>query len=50
MANRIIAEEGWGKVNYGRDIPQRFFEEGHIDQDLQSRWVRMIGFRNILVY
>lgn len=50
MGSHIIAEEGLGTVNQSRDIPRLFREHGYIDSELEGRWIRMIGFRNILVH
>lgn len=50
IGSQIIAEGGLGTVEQGRDIPGRFREHGYIDADMQDRWVKMIGFRNILVH
>ena len=48
MASHVIAERELGVVNAGRDIPRLFRDHGFIDQELEHRWIRMIGFRNIL--
>ena len=50
MAHHVVAEEGLGPVNHYRDLPIIFFEQGWIGEDLKEMWVRMIGFRNILVH
>jgi len=50
IANHVIAEKELGVVNASRDIPRIFREQGYIDQRLEDRWIRMIGFRNILVH
>jgi uncharacterized protein YutE (UPF0331/DUF86 family) len=50
MASHIVAEEGWGSVNASRDLPMLFYRQSHIDEALERRWERMIGFRNILVH
>lgn len=50
MGSHIIAEENLGVVEQSRDIPRRFREHGRISEDLEQRWIRMIGFRNILVH
>ncbi len=33
-----------------RDIPRLLRAHGYLDPDLEARWVKMIGFRNILVH
>ncbi len=50
MGSHVIADEALGTVNQSRDIPRVFRETGHIDAELEERWLRMIGFRNILVH
>ncbi|GAB4296095.1 MAG: DUF86 domain-containing protein [Thiohalomonadaceae bacterium] len=50
MGSHIVADEGLGTVEQGRDIPRLFREHGFIDTDLEQRWIRMIGLRNILVH
>ena len=50
MGSHIIAEEKLGRVEQSRDIPRRFRDHNLVDQELEQRWIRMIGFRNILVY
>jgi len=50
MGSHVIADENLGAVEQSRDIPRRFREHGRISEDLEQRWIRMIGFRNILVH
>ncbi len=50
MGSHVIADNGLGSVNQGRDIPRLFREHGYIDSALEEKWLRMIGFRNILVH
>lgn len=50
MANHVIAEENLGVVNQSRDIARIFREHDFIQSELEERWLRMIGFRNILVH
>jgi len=50
MGSHIIADEKLGSVEQSRDIPRRFREHGRITGDVEQRWIRMIGFRNILVH
>ncbi len=49
MGSHIIADESLGVVNQSRDIPRIFREKGFIGEELEQTWIRMIGFRNILV-
>ncbi len=50
IASHIISEEQLGNIEQYRDIPVIFYNEKFIDEDLQQKWIRMIGFRNILVH
>lgn len=50
IGNHIVADMGLGEVNWYSDIVA-FMEEKHfISLDLHEKWIRMIGFRNILVH
>ena len=50
VGNHIIADENLGVVNYYSDIPNILADNGYISAELAQRWIRMIGFRNILVH
>ncbi len=50
MGGHVIAELNLGVVNWYSDIPTILAEKGHIPADLQEKWIRMLGFRNILVH
>ena len=50
IGNHIVADEGWGAVDWYSDIPQRLYEQGVIDEAMREQWVQMIGFRNVLVH
>lgn len=50
MGSHTIADSDLGTVNQSRDIPRLFREHGYIDRALEEKWLRMIGFRNILVH
>jgi uncharacterized protein YutE (UPF0331/DUF86 family) len=50
MGNHVVADEGLGTVNWHSDIPEILVRHGYIDERLRERWVRMIGFRNVLVH
>lgn len=50
VGSHIIADGGLGGIEQSRDIPRRFREHGHISEDMEQRWIRIIGFRNILVH
>ena len=50
MGSHVIAESGWGPVNHYADIAAILAARGFIPRELEAKWVRMIGFRNILVH
>ena len=50
VGNHIIADENLGVVNHYSDIPNILADNGYISAELAQRWIRMIGFRNILVH
>lgn len=50
MGNHVISSLRWGKVDVYRDIPERFYEQGYLDEALRETWIKMIGFRNLLIH
>jgi uncharacterized protein YutE (UPF0331/DUF86 family) len=50
LGNHIIADLALGTVNSYRDIPEILAEQGYIEPELAARWIKMIGFRNVLVH
>lgn len=50
MAAHVIGEEGWGEIEWQRDLPRLFLENHPIDPTLHDRWLSMMGFRNLLVH
>lgn len=50
VGNHVIAELQLGTVDHYRDVPGLLAEHGYLDEPLREKWVRMIGFRNILVH
>jgi uncharacterized protein YutE (UPF0331/DUF86 family) len=50
LGNHIIAETELGTVNWYSDIPKLLAAKGYISDEMEERWVRMIGFRNTLVH
>ncbi len=50
MGNHIIADLELGVVDRSRDIPEIFTKQRWIDETMKDTWIRMIGFRNILVH
>ena len=50
MGNHVIADQNLGSVDAYSDIPHLLHEAGYIDSSLRETWIRMIGFRNVLVH
>ena len=50
VGNHIVADEQLGRVEKSRDVAALFLANGLIDDQLADKWLRMIGFRNILVH
>ena len=50
IGSHIIASLGLGEVNWYSDIASLLEEKEYISVELREKWMRMIGFRNILVH
>lgn len=50
MGNHVIADLQLGAVNWYSDIPKLLAEKEFISSELEEKWMRMIGFRNMLVH
>jgi uncharacterized protein YutE (UPF0331/DUF86 family) len=50
MGNHVIADENLGVVDWYSDVPRIFCDKEFISSDLCEKWIRMIGFRDILVH
>ena len=50
IGSHVIADEDYGVVNRAADIPRLLEQQNIIDAHVRDRWIRMIGFRNILVH
>jgi uncharacterized protein YutE (UPF0331/DUF86 family) len=50
MGNHVVSDLALGVVDYYSDIPTILAQKGYIDADLKEEWIRMIGFRNVLVH
>jgi len=50
LGSHVISELALGSIEAYRDIPRLLHEHGYLSADLAERWVKMIGFRNILVH
>ena len=50
MGSHVIAQLHLGSVESYRDIPIILSQNGYLSDPLRERWIRMIGFRNVLVH
>ena len=50
MGSHVVADLDLGTVDSYSDIPYLLHEAGYIDLSMRETWIRMIGFRNILVH
>ncbi len=50
MGNHVIADLGLGTVDSYGDVPRVLAGKGYIAEEAAEEWVRMIGFRNVLVH
>lgn len=50
IGSHLVADLGLGEINWYSDIPTLLTEKGYIAAEMRDKWIRMIGFRNILVH
>jgi uncharacterized protein YutE (UPF0331/DUF86 family) len=50
LGNHVIADLQLGTVDWYSDIPRLLHEAGYISVEMRENWIRMIGFRNVLVH
>ena len=50
MGSHVIADLGLGEVNWYSDIAAVLAEKKFISDELREKWIRMVGFRNILFH
>lgn len=50
IGNHIIADENLGKVEFYSDIPKILHNNRYIDAESRDVFIKIIGFRNILVH
>lgn len=50
LGNHVIAQLRLGTVEWYSDIPRLLQEAGYISPEVRENWMRMIGFRNVLVH
>lgn len=46
----LVADLKLGAIEVSRDVPYHLGDAGIVPPDLRETWIRMIGFRNILVH
>jgi len=50
MAHHLVSDEKLGYADWYSDVPSIIEANGLISPELRETWVKMIGFRNILVH
>ena len=50
IGGHIVSGLGLGEVNWYSDIAALMEEKGYISVDLREKWIRIVGFRNVLVH
>jgi len=50
IGNHIVADEDLGTVNWQSDIPEILNKKKIVSDNLKLKWIKIIGFRNILVH
>lgn len=50
VGGHIVSGLGIGEVNWYSDIAILMEEKGFISAELREKWIRIVGFRNILVH
>jgi len=50
IGNHIIADMNLGDVQWSSDIASILHEKGYLSVEMRETWIKMIGFRNLLVH
>lgn len=50
VGSHVVADLNMGVVDSAADVPRLLEQNGHLGVNLRDVWVRMIGFRNVLVH
>ncbi|OQY31096.1 MAG: hypothetical protein B6I38_06315 [Anaerolineaceae bacterium 4572_5.1] len=50
VGNHLVADMSLGEVQWSSDIPSILAKKGYLSVPLRETWIRMIGFRNLLVH
>lgn len=50
IGNHIVADMNLGNVQWSSDIASILHEKGYLSVEMREIWIKMIGFRNLLVH
>ncbi len=50
LGNHMIADLNLDEVSWQSNIPRILFEREYLSRELQDKWIKMFGFRNVLVH
>ncbi len=50
IGTHVISDENLGKVEFYSDIPKLLHQHGYLTKELTDLFIKIIGFRNILVH
>lgn len=50
IGNHITSDMNLGKARWSSDLPSLLEEKGYLSVPLREKWIRMVGFRNLLVH
>lgn len=50
IGNHIVADMNLGNVQWSSDIASILHEKGYLTIEIRETWIKMIGFRNLLVH
>lgn len=50
IGTHIISDKNLGKVEFYSDVPKLLSQHGYLSKELTDIFIRIIGFRNILVH
>lgn len=50
LGNHVIADLRLGTVDTYGDVPTILADNGYLDAELRETWLKIVGFRNVLVH
>lgn len=50
IGNHVASDMNLGKARWSSDLPTILEEKGYLSIPLREKWIKMIGFRNLLVH